>query len=82
MLDCLTDPGAETLPLHAVDPLGLEGFLAGLPPAQAAFLRAGGFAAKAQEIRLLPGGEGIAGAVGLWLRHADAQPEAASSGAG
>ncbi|WP_137179142.1 M17 family metallopeptidase [Roseomonas sp. AR75] len=63
MLDCLSDPAADALPLHAVSPAGLEALLARLTPAQAAFLRASRFAAKAQEIRLLPGEAGLAGAV-------------------
>jgi leucyl aminopeptidase len=63
MLDCLTEAGADTLPLHAVAPSALDAFLAGLPAAQAGFLRAGGFKAQAGEIRLLPGGAGIGGAV-------------------
>jgi leucyl aminopeptidase len=62
MLDCLSEPSATALPLRAVAPAGLEALLAGLPTVQAAFLRASGFAAKAQELRLLPGGNGIAGA--------------------
>jgi leucyl aminopeptidase len=49
--------------VHAVRPAGLEAWLAALPAAQAAFLRGSGFAAKAQEVRLLPGPEGVAGAV-------------------
>jgi leucyl aminopeptidase len=63
MLDCLAEPDTESLPLYAVTPAGLDGVLATLPDAQAAFLRAGGFTAKAQDLRLLPGGSGIAGAV-------------------
>ncbi len=63
MLDGLAPADAPTLPLYAVTPVGLDGFLASLPAPQAGFLRASGFAAKAQELRLLPGGEGLAGAV-------------------
>ncbi|MGX9961728.1 leucyl aminopeptidase family protein [Roseomonas sp. F4] len=62
MLDCLTE-AAPTLPLIAVTPEGLPALLARLPAATARFLEAGGFAARAQEIRLLPGPDGIAGAV-------------------
>jgi len=62
-LDCIADPGAPALPLHAVRPDGLRAFLGGLPAGQAGFLAAGGFAAAAQDLRLLPGGDGIAGAV-------------------
>jgi leucyl aminopeptidase len=63
MLEGLIEDGAGVLPLHAVGPAGLDSLLARLTPPQAAFLRAGGFAAKAQEIRLLPGEAGLVGAV-------------------
>ncbi len=61
------------LPLHTVRPDALESFVAGLPPGQAAFLRASGFRATPGQIALLPGDGGLAGAVlglggerGLW----------------
>ena len=63
MLDCLTEADSEALPLHVVAPGGLDSLLERLPPATAAFLRAGEFRARAQEVRLLPGDAGIAGAV-------------------
>lgn len=63
MLEGLTTTDAGVLPLVAVAPAGLEALLGRLPPAQAAFLRASGFRAKAQEIRLLPSESGIGGAV-------------------
>jgi leucyl aminopeptidase len=63
MLDCLDDEGAPALPLRAVTPAGLDALLASLPGAQAGFLRAGGFAARPQDLRLLPGEGGVAGAV-------------------
>lgn len=63
MIEGLTGDAAGALPLHAVAPAGLEAWLAGLSPGQAAFLRASGFAARAQEIRLIPGETGLAGAV-------------------
>jgi leucyl aminopeptidase len=75
MLDCLTESNTPTLPLHAVAPAGLDALLARLPAPQAAFLRAGGFTAKAGEVRLLPAEDGIAGAV-LGL---GADPAAAAS---
>jgi len=63
-LDCLVEGLAEHgTPAHAVTPAGLEAFLAGLPPAQAAFLRQTGFAGKAGAVALLPGEAGIEGAV-------------------
>jgi leucyl aminopeptidase len=61
-LPFVTD-AAGARPLHAVRPGGLEAWLATLPPAQAAFLRASGFGARAQDLRLLPGDAGLAGAV-------------------
>jgi leucyl aminopeptidase len=63
MLDCLIPADAAALPLHLVTRADLPALLDRLPPGQAAFLRAGGFTGKAQEWRLLPGGDGIAGAV-------------------
>jgi leucyl aminopeptidase len=63
MLDGLAEAGSATLPLHAVTPAGLEALLARLTPAEAGFLAATGFKGKAQEIRLLPGGAGLSGAV-------------------
>src|SRR3712207_9144734 len=65
MLPCLAGPDEPALPLHVVAPGGLEALSRRLPPGAAAFLSASGFAAKAQEVALLPGGEngGLAGAV-------------------
>jgi leucyl aminopeptidase len=51
------------LPLYAVRPGGLDAFLAGLPPAQAAFVRAQHFDAASGPPLLLPGESGLAGAV-------------------
>ena len=62
-LDCLTEDDNAALPLHTVRPAALEAFLAGLPKAQKAWLRATGFEAKAGELRLLPGPDGLDGAV-------------------
>lgn len=62
-LDCLTDGGDGALPLHTVRPAALDAFLAGQTPSIAAWLRASGFAAKAGELRLLPGPGGLSGAV-------------------
>ena len=63
MTDGIADLATPALPLRAVAPDGLAALLASLPAAQASFLRASGFAARAQELRLLPGDDGIAGAV-------------------
>ena len=62
-LICLTDVDEGALPLHTARPATLDAFLAGLPDADARWLRATGFAAKSGELRLLPGPEGVAGAV-------------------
>jgi leucyl aminopeptidase len=59
----LAPTGTAALPLRALRPAGLEAFLAARPPAEAAFLRASGFAAKAGDLVLLPGAQGVAGAV-------------------
>ena len=60
-LDCLADPAGPSLPVHALRPAGLDAFLASSP--QAGFLRASGFSAAAGAVHLLPGGDGVAGAV-------------------
>ena len=62
-LDCLVPPDAPALPLHPVRPTGLAALLDRLPPEQAGFLRAAGFSAAAGDPVLLPGPEGLAGAV-------------------
>ena len=49
-------------PVYAVRPAGLESFLAELSPAWAAYLAGSGFVAKAQELVLLPGPDGVAAA--------------------
>ncbi len=51
------------LPIHILRPAGLSGWLASIDPAQAAFVTGAGFAAAAQELVLLPGAAGVAGAV-------------------
>lgn len=63
MLEGLTGRAPGALPLHAVRAEGLGIFADGLPAAAAAFLRAAGFAAKPGEFALIPGAEGLAGAV-------------------
>jgi len=62
-LDCLASPGTPSLALLALRPADLATTLERLPPAQAAYARANGFKAAAQELVLLPGTEGIAGAL-------------------
>ena len=75
MLDCLAGLDEPALPLHVVGLDGLEGLSRRLPLGAAAFLAASEFAAKAQEVALLPGGEnGLAGAV-LGLGDAAASPD-------
>lgn len=65
MLSCFvagTESGA--LPLHPCRPDGLDSLEAGLGPLAAGWLRATGFAAKPQQVALLPGPDGsLAGAV-------------------
>ncbi len=62
-LDCLTEDDKGARPLHTVRPDALAAFLGGLSSAQSAWLTATGFAAKAGELQLLPGPEGLCGAV-------------------
>src|ERR1700723_1823742 len=61
-LDCLTDSD-DALPLHTVRPAALETFLASLSEPLRRWLVSTDFAAKAGELRLLPGDAGVAGAV-------------------
>ena len=69
-LDCLTAEAAGAQPLHTVRPGALEGFLKAQPPDRSAWLRGAGFRAKAGELVLLPGPEGVGGAVfGLGEDH-------------
>ena len=62
-LNCLAVGATGAKALHAVRPDGLTEFLATLPPEHARFLAASGFTAAAQELRLLPGGDGVEAAV-------------------
>ena len=62
-LDCLAPADSTALPVHALRPDSLPSFLDGLPARTADFLRAGGFAANAGTVSLLPGAAGLAGAV-------------------
>jgi leucyl aminopeptidase len=59
----ITPEGAGTLPLHAVRPAGLQAFLGAQPREVAAFLNAQNFGGAAQSLALLPGPDGLAGAV-------------------
>jgi leucyl aminopeptidase len=62
-IDCIVDSPDGARPVHVVRPDGLTAFLDTLPSGQAAFLRDTDFAAKAGEVRFLPGPDGVAGAV-------------------
>ena len=59
----VTTTRSSAHPVHAVRPGGLDALLAVLPKAQSDYLRAARFAAGAQELLLLPGEGGVAGAV-------------------
>ncbi|HEX3347364.1 MAG TPA: leucyl aminopeptidase family protein [Acetobacteraceae bacterium] len=61
-LPCVAEAVAAR-PIHAVRPDALEQFLGGRESEQAAFVRSAGFAARAQELVLLPAQDGVAGAV-------------------
>jgi leucyl aminopeptidase len=53
----------SSLPLHALSAAQLPMFLAALPDPSASFLRASGFAARPGDIALIPGADGLVGAV-------------------
>lgn len=72
-LDCIATEPVRALPLHAVRPTGLAGLLDRLAPGEAAYARDSGFTGAAQELALLPGQDGIGGAVlGLGDDHSPA----------
>ncbi len=73
MLEGLTAMAPAALPLHAVRPEGLAAWLGGLPQPAAAFLRDTGFTAASGEVALLPGLDGLAGAV-VGLGNGEASP--------
>jgi leucyl aminopeptidase len=60
-IECLADPSVDALPVYALRPADLAAFLDTSP--HGAFLRAGQFAADRADLRLLPGGDGVSGAV-------------------
>jgi leucyl aminopeptidase len=62
-LTCLQDDDAGALPLHAIQPSDVDAVLAELPLPQASFVRQSGFCAAAGEVMLLPGDNGLAGAL-------------------
>lgn len=57
------DEGGSARVVRGVRPDSLDATLAGLTPAQAAFVRGAGFKAKRDELILLPGDNGVAGAL-------------------
>ena len=69
-LDCFAEAdasgagaGKAALPIYSIRPGALDAALAALPPGQAAFARASGFAALPGQLTLLPGPDGLAGAL-------------------
>lgn len=62
-LDCFAERDTTALPLHAVRPDGLAALLAALPEPMAHYGTACGFSAATQQLILLPGQAGVAGAV-------------------
>jgi len=62
-LSGLADGTVGGLPLYGVRPDGVEGLLAALPATQADMLRLHGFAGAAGALVLLPGADGLGGAV-------------------
>ena len=57
------DTGEAAREVRALRPAGLDAALAALPAVQAAFAAASGFKARHDELVLLPGGDGVAGAL-------------------
>jgi len=59
---CLAKAGAATKPVFSLRPETLAPWIAGLPPAQSAYLAAAGFKAEPGQLALLPGPDGLTGA--------------------
>ncbi len=70
---CLAPPDTPTLPLHLVRPGTLAALRDTLPATTVAYVTAAGYAAKPQELLLLPGPSGLDGAL-LGLGEAPATP--------
>jgi leucyl aminopeptidase len=69
-IDCVVASASDARPLYAVRAGGLADLLDTLPAAQAAWLRQVGFRGAANDLQLLPGPDGLAGAVlGLGTDH-------------
>jgi leucyl aminopeptidase len=62
-LDCLSASDAPAIPVHAVRPEGLPALLDSMPESAAMFIRAAGFGASTGSVILVPGRDGIAGAI-------------------
>ena len=62
-VDCLAPAERPALPVRSVRPEKLDTVLEALDPAAAAFARSSGFTAASGQIVLLPGGDGLAGAL-------------------
>jgi leucyl aminopeptidase len=62
-LDCLAAPGENSVPVYAVRPQGLAALLDEMPAQAAAYVRGSGFSAAANATVLVPGRDGVAGAV-------------------
>jgi leucyl aminopeptidase len=60
-IDCLAQPSATALPIYAIRPAELAAFLTSMPGG--AYLQAADFKAAHGDLRLLPGANGLAGAV-------------------
>ncbi|MGI4746168.1 MAG: leucyl aminopeptidase family protein, partial [Janthinobacterium lividum] len=78
-LDCLIaehelEPDRPVREVRAVRPNQLAALLVSMPPADAAWLRAQGFAAKSGELVKMPGEAGVAGAI-LGLGDAGERPQ-------
>jgi leucyl aminopeptidase len=62
-INCVVSSPEGSRPVYIVRPQGVAAFLEGLAPGQAAFLRDTAFTGKPGDYRILPGPDGVAGAV-------------------
>jgi leucyl aminopeptidase len=62
-IDCLGESGESSVPVYAARPEGLAALLDEMPAQAAAYVRGSGFSGAANAIVLVPGRDGIGGAV-------------------
>lgn len=70
----LVAKASRSIPIHLVNPDGLEAWRAALPAPSAAYVKAIGFAAKPGSVALLPAADGALAAVAMGVAEAGGDP--------